>query len=854
MSNFSKFSTRIIFSLVALTIPLIGPTTLQAQGVLEEIIVTAQRREQSLQEVPISIETFSGAEITRRGYRDMQELVNFSPTVNIDPDILRSSITIRGFGAASADALTIEQSSPTFVDGIHYGRTSQIKLAFLDLQAVEILKGPQPVYFGQNAIAGAFNLTTRKPTDEWEGFADLEYSNNNTQKLEMAVGGPITDTLGIRVAGSFERSDGYMRDIITDDKFPNFKNYGGRVILQWNPTDAFQATMKFETSDQNKGAQGNHICQVPGQTAEVDRGYFAPQAVLLNPPRGTGWDIEHQPLGECYASNWGIVPSGNLPPDPAVYETGRTILVNINGLADVNGLADSIPRPSSADGFREDRKPYDFRSREGIKPYNLYLDLSYSFDNGVTLNSLTGYDYYYREYLRDNRGTPFYANFQNREEDQYSMSQELRLTSPTGGTFEWMFGGYYQDVDYDIFSDSLRPNTRAPRRYNEGYEDASWKSVFGNVTFNFYNDKASIDLGARYHNSKKETHIRGYVAEWIMSDGVVIPYNTRINEFNNNTALYPIYNGDEVIGMTDLHEISTVEGPHTGSTSKTQFNPQIVLRYRPSENHSVYAKYAESFKAAGFNTGQATIPSEDAYSFGPEYAKNYEIGAKGNLFDGRARYGITAFFQKTTDLQISAAQANPDNALLNFSNAGAQRVQGVEFNLDWLPMDNWAVGFSGAFLDGVMLDYIGDCTDAEFEAAAQTGCDLTDNTIDRSGTQSANTPDWKFVMNSRYTHAMSNGYDVSFNAEGYFADGRITDGNGFSQVTKYNRHGDVSASIVVGPQDGVWSLTAFTRNLLEASESYNPEFDFGTDGGIRSPVMYRSNFMSYGMKFRYNYD
>jgi iron complex outermembrane receptor protein len=270
----------------------------------------------------------------------------------------------------------------------------------------------------------------------------------------------------------------------------------------------------------------------------------------------------------------------------------------------------------------------------------------------------------------------------------------------------------------------------------------------------------------------------------------------------------------------------------------------------------LYAKYAESFKAAGYNTGQATIPTAEAYAFGPEYASNWEIGAKGNFLDNRARYGITVFRQKTTDLQVSAAQANPDNALLNFSNAGAQRVQGVEFNLDWLPMDQWSLSFSGAVLDGVMLDFISTCTDAEFENPSQSGCDtsVSGGEIDRSNTQSANTPDWKFVLHSRYTLPLSNGYEATFNAEGYIAHGRITDGNGFSQVTKYNQHGDVSASIAVGPQGGNWTLTAFTRNLLEAHESYNAEFDFGDDGGIRSPVMYRTNFTSYGMKFRYNYD
>ncbi len=363
MINYNKYHLSAILSIVGLTLPLSTPVTVYAQAALEEIIVTAQRREQSLQEVPISIETYSGLEITRHGYRDMQELAVYSPTVTIEPDILRNSITIRGLGAASADALTIEQSSPTFVDGIHYGRTSQIKLAFLDVQSVEVLKGPQPVYFGQNAIAGAFNITTRKPTPEWEANLSSEISNFNSQKVEAGAGGPITDTLGIRVAGSFERSDGYLRDIVTDEKFPSFKNYGGRIVLQWTPTENFKATWKLESSNQKKGAEGKHVCVVdnpPGLGFGLSDPH-EPQYVLLDPPYGVGWNVEHKPLGPCYESNDGILVSGALPPPTTlpplhIAENGNTILLNINGL---QGL---IPPISGEDGFRQDNPPVQLRA------------------------------------------------------------------------------------------------------------------------------------------------------------------------------------------------------------------------------------------------------------------------------------------------------------------------------------------------------------------------------------------------------------------------------------------------------------------------------------------------------------
>ena len=138
--------------------------------VLEEVIVTAQRREQSLQEVPVSVEAFGSVEILRQGYRDLNEISQFSPSVYIsDEHPTEQDQSIRGFGTFGRN-LTLEQAVPIFVDGIHFGRPAQVKLAFLDVERLEVLKGPQPVFFGQNATAGAFNIISAGPTPEWEGY------------------------------------------------------------------------------------------------------------------------------------------------------------------------------------------------------------------------------------------------------------------------------------------------------------------------------------------------------------------------------------------------------------------------------------------------------------------------------------------------------------------------------------------------------------------------------------------------------------------------------------------------------------------------------------------------------------
>lgn len=214
--HFLFVRSKLIF--LSFTLVLTSASNLQAQQ-LEEVIVTAQRREQSLQEVPISIHAVSGLELNKQGFRTMEDLGQFSPSVEMNESLHEWSVTIRGMGNDVA-AMAVEQSAPIFVDGVHMGRPSMIKGAFMDVERVEVLTGPQPIYFGQNATAGAFSITTKKPTDEWEGDATAEFGNFGRINFKGGIGGPITDTLGIRVAGQWDSTGGHLTDYYTGNKFP----------------------------------------------------------------------------------------------------------------------------------------------------------------------------------------------------------------------------------------------------------------------------------------------------------------------------------------------------------------------------------------------------------------------------------------------------------------------------------------------------------------------------------------------------------------------------------------------------------------------------------------------------------
>jgi len=901
------------------------PSMVYAQSALEEIVVTAQRREQSLQEVPISIETFTGAQIERQGYRNMEDLSIFSPSVVVQAHGLDQKIAIRGFGT-TGNSLNLEQAVPMFVDGIHYGRQSMIKGAFMDLDRVEVLKGPQPVFFGQNATAGAFSIIPRKPTPTWESNIGFEVGNDSQLEASGGIGGPITDTLGIRVAGIYEYNDGYLNHAVHDYKYPDFGHLGGRVTLEWAPNDKFTATAKYERSKVRGGSEAIMGCltgdpmifdplNTPRSISGVridDEG--AEWSVWQDPPLGEGWIVPHKELDRhpnCFQGKIGLSMEGPFSDVP----------LNIRNEDNTTG---AIEIRKFAEAFYSTSSQYDLAGidRKGIvghddhDSWTGYLDLVYMLDNGIEINSKTAHVSYFRGFARDDRHSPFLMNWANREEDFNQWSSELRITSPAGGyemgagSIEWMLGAFYQEEEKDINNSLMRANVRQGLRFNKIWEDSDWKSVFATLTFNFLDDKASIDIGGRYAEISKEIDVVGYGSNWIFDvRPCAATPNDDIGGGNFNTATCPTQSGavllpsstpgliifDDQVDRSNLWHfpynatrntpsswrggraeavglvaLSTAVRPGEQVTDKfstSAIDPQIVLRWRPSDDHSFFAKWAQAFKAAGYDSGLGTIPPLDEMKFDNENSETFEIGAKGSFWDRRGRYDVTLFNTSFTDLQLSglADVTNPDTTSISL-NAGKQRVKGIEFGVTTAVTDQLLLNLGGAIMDGKMVDFKGSgCNTAEFVNARDNlgiaelaGCDITSfgrPLIDRSGQQAPRTPDWKFVAELTYWVPVLENYRVTYNVQGFMSDGFITSRSGFEQYIRYEEHEDISMNLSFGDQADTWEVMAYARNILEPRPSYNRQYDLPGSSrlGLVSTEVRKSEFFSYGLQFKYNF-
>ena len=229
-----------------------GSSSAADNGRIGEIVVSAQRRPERLQRVPVSVTVVSGKSLEQKGIRTLSDVATRQADFQISSSPTSDLITVRGTG--SGENQGFEQSVPTFVDDVHEGRSRSVQIALFDVDQLEILKGPQTIFFGANAIAGALNIITRKPTDKLEGFASVLYSPSDGEyDTEAAVGGPVTDVLDMRVSGRLSGMGGYIHDEKTGGYGPHDQDGQLRAALRYKPNDRLTVDVRYDYARNNDG-------------------------------------------------------------------------------------------------------------------------------------------------------------------------------------------------------------------------------------------------------------------------------------------------------------------------------------------------------------------------------------------------------------------------------------------------------------------------------------------------------------------------------------------------------------------------------------------------------------------------
>ena len=675
---------------------------------LDEVVVTAQKRVESLLDVPISVEAVQGEKMQEAGIVRLDDLKAYVPNLQVTETGIANNIYIRGIGSGLNQGF--EQSVSMYQDGVYHGRGHQSRMPFLDLARVEVLRGPQPILFGKNAVAGAVSMISNQPTSEFEASARVSTDVvNNETTADAAVSGPFTDSFRGRVAAFYRKAEGYVDNLTLGRHEPKRDEIGARVILATDLTDALSANLRVEMGNFN--SDGRQI-EIFGETP------------VTTP--GLPW------TGATYGQALYSLTSGAIP-----------------GL--LNDTLD-YKRSGTLDSTS------DNKSREAA------LTLNYALAGGSEFTSISAFSKYRLDETCDCDFVAAPLITAGITENYKQYSQELRFTSPANGMVQWIGGAYLQkykldESDYlhvptasqtpglpvpigsvvppllagstDLrnlvastlsgagacaggtsgaecqtaaagYIQSLFSNATNPRDF---YQDSDMVSLFGQATWAL-TDKWSATLGARWSHEKKTGRRHTWITSAICASDPGVPTELPITP-DASCPTATLANGlfTNVLGI-EQHDIS-------GKRNENNLAPMVNFKYRISSRSMAYASLSRGYKAGGFDARSNRPPPNGTFEFKDERATAYEVGVKGESKDGRADGSLSAYVTDYKDLQTSAFDGGIG---FNVGNGTAQ-VRGIEFEGRFRPVRSLKLSASMGLLDFEWKKYNGQCAFGETPTA-----------------------------------------------------------------------------------------------------------------------------------------
>lgn len=633
------------------------PAASMAQSVLEEVIVTAQKREQNLQDVGISVTAFSANQIRELGYTNSTDIAQQTPGLQVQ-QIHASTTQLNIRGVSQNDfAVHLEGPIAVYVDDAYTSSIGTAHTQIYDLARVEVLRGPQGTLFGRNATGGLLHFLSAPPTDEFEAYGEFTAGSYDQVKFEGAISGPLSDKVRARLSVAMNQHDGVMENRIGPD-LRDADTYSVRGQLEFDITDNFQAAVKIAYSEDD--SYGNAYSHTPSTF------------------------ITESGLSEVITDN------GQLPIFLGLFDP-------------VDGQPDLIFGPCSgcdAFGFREpDNDPFtgawDFIPTFEREINNAQLRLSWELEN-FTVTSITDFLEVDRTYGEDTDGSPIDQITFVDLEDREQFSQEIRLNGATE-KFTWVAGLYY--LDFDVFSigtvtedtgplttvgfDGSMGAIAGPFTFppaptgpfppfmsvpfdHTGSVDSESRAIFGHLETKL-SEEFSLVTALRYTEDERE-------ADFSIDNRILFQSPFAIVEFNPSTT--PLAN----------QEFENVSA-------------KLQLDWTPNDDWLLYAGVTRGHKAGNFSQ-PFFIPSDlSILPHDEEVLISYELGAKGTLLDGKMRLNAGVFYYDYTDYQAFFFE----NLAQRVGNLDAE-VTGAEVEIVYNPVPALDLAFGASFLDTTVED------------------------------------------------------------------------------------------------------------------------------------------------------
>ncbi len=775
---------------------------------LEEIIVTAQRRTQALQDVPLSVMQITPDQLQRSGAVTLEGLNGMIPNAVIEhvglfPGV--ASLSIRGVGFSGVESFADPQV-PVYVNGVYQARNVQALSSTVDVASVEVLRGPQGTLFGRNAFAGVISLTTNRPDmTETTGSADITIGNYGKVDADVVGNIPLVeDKVAARIAVRKHNFDGF------------YKNNG--VVV---------------TGINNGKATATVDPLLEGKSIGKEDSLFVRPSIRFTP--NDDWDISV--MGEIYRERSEAAPAGHLS------MTGGTL--------DNMGLTGQYPFGDKKFGIASDGSdPFRIGHSLADKPtdvdsWNVTTDAAYSTDIG-TIKGIVNFGRSTSEIWSDTDGENYNAFTSARWETYKSFSGELQYISDFSDRLDVIAGlFYFQDhykttqLSFTDFSIPFVPDfTVADSTQNPGYinNDGKRKSVAAYAQGEYkLTDELSAVVGARYSWEKKYDY-QGVNAT-LNATGI-----SRTTDFGDH--VYP----------TNSALIFTAP-----SKSWENLSPRIGLNYKVDSDIMLFGFWQRAFKSGGFNANSA---DRDAFRtpFGVERVDNYEVGMKSEWLDRRLRANVNVFYAQYDGLQrslVTPSTTAPSGVVTTTTNAADLESYGVELELAAKPMSQFTVF---ANLGWNKAQYTSYCFDANGLEPTRTPSDgravcgaiqqigaLFLVPTDYSNVKPMRAPRWDITAGFTKEFTVGNAGDLELNASMNYRSG--------AYVQLLNIAGSyrppmttVDASLRWLPDDGDYTVTLWGKNLTNEVEILN-YLPVSTLFGEYHATPPRTYGVTFGMKF-----
>jgi outer membrane receptor protein involved in Fe transport len=721
-------------ALTAVAMPAMAQTS-SGSNVIEELVVTAQKKEEALQDVPIAVSAFDQNALEKSKIDGGPNLVLAVPNVNFSKgNFTGYNFQIRGIGsklvAGSGDAGT----------GIHLNNAPLIannlfETEFYDVERVEVLRGPQGTLYGRNATGGVVNLLTAKPKDIFEANVRAEYGNYNTMKARGMINIPLGDTFAARIAGSYLKRDGFGKNLVTGNDADDRELYGVRATLAFNPTDRFKAWVMWDhfEEDDNRSRIGKQFCTKDTGPANVGGAAFSPVPVIAQIQQG----LFSQ---GCHATS--------------LYSPN--VLGTVNSQATLGGLfgalggfqtGDAYAGKMQTPGIRDIESTFDpiYKSKTDIYEFNAQFNVT---DN-LTLNWLSAYTFYKLTTRQDyNRytpsvpfnttpnpvnafaavpgyGTTIYPSLfpggvindpQNGAFNRFTTSDissgytdqwshEIRLQSSFDGPFNFNVGGIFSRFqatgDYYVMFNT-----------GTGFYQIQNALFTGNPNCTSGAACVAIDpnqdpnrSGHNYYDAYGPYDLTSYAAfgelYWQMSDNfkwtLGLRYTVDSKDVENHSVVLGTVGSG--IGSPLPGQDAILHVKFKKPTGRFGFDWKPDLSF--TDETLVYAFYSRGYKSGGLNSppspGIGVVPT--SLTFKPELIDAYEIGSKNTLLNGTMQLNLTGFYYDYKNYQISRII----NRASTNDNINAE-VYGAEFESIWQPLEGLRLNAAIGYLDTKIKD------------------------------------------------------------------------------------------------------------------------------------------------------